>query len=66
MEREHATHALRSSGEEQGLANGLAKYIYAFGFLLCPDFRANYLISLVELSGIEPLTSSLRTRRSPN
>jgi hypothetical protein len=24
------------------------------------------LVSMVELSGIEPLTSSLRTRRSPN
>jgi hypothetical protein len=35
-------------------------------FLLDPDFEAKYLVSMVELSGIEPLTSSLRTRRSPN
>jgi hypothetical protein len=28
--------------------------------------RFKLLIFLVELSGIEPLTSSLRTRRSPN
>jgi hypothetical protein len=35
--------------------------------LLIVSRFCNYVIdSLVELSGIEPLTSSLRTRRSPN
>ena len=30
------------------------------------DFRITHWHGVVELSGIEPLTSSLRTRRSPN
>ena len=33
---------------------------------LFPDSLSLLLIRLVELSGIEPLASSLRTRRSPN
>jgi hypothetical protein len=38
----------------------------ASGILIVSRNQANRLISLVELSGIEPLTSSLRTRRSPS
>ena len=34
--------------------------------LMDPDVQAKWLILLVELSGIEPLASSLRTRRSPS
>jgi hypothetical protein len=44
-----------------------SNHVYAaFGILIVSRNQANRLISLVELSGIEPLTSSLRTRRSPS
>jgi hypothetical protein len=56
------SHAVRAAGNAgEGRERGLGVIQGDFGSVIPP-----ILGGMVELSGIEPLASSLRTRRSPN